>query len=107
MSNTIIRARRRHRFVILDQRAVEDTRLSWAARGLLAYLLSRPDDWRVLINDLRKRGDLGRDGTFDFRGPVMNRAASAGAATWSRRSLVHHIRICRIRLSQIRLHRIR
>ncbi len=64
MSNTIIRARRRHRFVILDQRAVEDSRLSWAARGLLAYLLSRPDDWRVLINDLRKRGDLGRDGIY-------------------------------------------
>ena len=60
MSNTIIRAPRRHRFVILDQRAVDDTRLSWAARGLLAYLLSRPDDWRVLINDLRKRGDLAR-----------------------------------------------
>ena len=64
MSQTIIRAPRRHRFVILDQRAVEDTRLSWAARGLLAYLLSRPDDWRVLINDLRKRGDLGRDGIY-------------------------------------------
>jgi hypothetical protein len=64
MSNTIIRARRRHRFVILDQRAVEDSRLSWVARGLLAYLLSRPDDWRVPINDLRKRGDLGRDGIY-------------------------------------------
>ena len=64
MSQTIIRAPRRHRFVILDQQAVEDTRLSWAARGLLAYLLSRPDDWRVLINDLRKRGDLERDGIY-------------------------------------------
>ena len=64
MSNTIVRAPRRHRFVIIDQRAVEDTRLSWAARGLLGYLLSRPDDWRVLINDLRKRGDLGRDGVY-------------------------------------------
>ncbi len=64
MSQTIIRAPRRNRFVILDQQAVEDTRLSWAARGLLAYLLSRPDDWRVLINDLRKRGDLQRDGIY-------------------------------------------
>lgn len=64
MSKTIVRARRRHRFVILDQRAVEDTRLSWAARGLLAYLLSRPDDWKIYIGDLRKRGDLGRDGIY-------------------------------------------
>jgi hypothetical protein len=64
MSNTIIRAPRRHRFVVMDQRAVEDDRLSWAARGLLCYLLSRPDDWKVLVNDLRKRGNLGRDGIY-------------------------------------------
>jgi hypothetical protein len=64
MTQTIRRAARRHRFVIIDQAAVEDARLSWAARGLLAYLLSRPDDWRVLINDLKKRGNLGRDGIY-------------------------------------------
>jgi len=64
MSNTIIRAPRRERFVVMDQRAVEDDRLSWAARGLLCYLLSRPDDWKVLVNDLRKRGNLGRDGIY-------------------------------------------
>lgn len=66
MSNTIIRAPRRHRFVIIDQRAIEDARLSWAARGLLGYLLSRPDDWTVRVNDLRKRGDLGRDGIYQL-----------------------------------------
>jgi hypothetical protein len=33
MSTTIIRAPRRHRFVIIDQRVIEDTSLSWAARG--------------------------------------------------------------------------
>lgn len=64
MSNTSIRAPRRHRFVVMDQRAVEDDRLCWAARGLLCYLLSRPDDWKVLANDLRKRGNLGRDGVY-------------------------------------------
>ena len=61
MSNTIVRAPRRHRFVVIDQRAIEDTRLSWAAQNLLNYLLSRPDDWKMLINDLRKRNDLKRD----------------------------------------------
>ena len=34
-------------WVIIDRRAVDDERLSWAARGLLAYLLARPDDWHV------------------------------------------------------------
>ncbi len=44
VGHTIIRARRRQRFLIIDQRAFEDIRLSWAARGLLGYLLSRPDE---------------------------------------------------------------
>jgi len=64
VSQTIRRAARRRQFVIVDQRAIEDGRLSWAARGLLTYLLSRPDDWRVLVNDLKKRGDLKRDGIY-------------------------------------------
>ncbi|MEA3243874.1 MAG: hypothetical protein U9Q19_10635 [Pseudomonadota bacterium] len=72
MSTTIIRAPRRHRFVIIDQRAVEDTSLSWAARGMLGYLLSRPDDWKVLVNDLRKRGDLGRDGIYRLLRELRN-----------------------------------
>jgi hypothetical protein len=80
MSHTIIRARRRHRFLILDQAAVEDTRLSWAARGLLAYLLSRPDDWKVLINDLRKKGDLGRDGIYR----LLKELRSAGYVRFQR-----------------------
>lgn len=64
MTQTIRRAARRHRFVIVDQAAVEDARLSWAARSLLAYLLSRPDDWKVLVNDLKRCGNLGRDGIY-------------------------------------------
>jgi len=64
VGHTIIRARRRQRFLIIDQRAVEDTRLFWAARGLLGYLLSRPDDWKVLVKDLQRRGDLRRDGIY-------------------------------------------
>jgi hypothetical protein len=64
MTQTIYRAKRRDQWVMIDQRAVEDVRLSWAARGLLAYLLSRPDDWKVLVNDLKKRGNLKRDGIY-------------------------------------------
>lgn len=64
MTQTIRRAPRRHQFLIIDQRAVEDTRLSWAARGLLAYLLSRPDNWQVRVKDLQRRGNLKRDGIY-------------------------------------------
>jgi hypothetical protein len=60
MSNTIVRAPRRHRFVIIDQRAVEETRLSWAARGLLGYLLSRPQAYGLSMQGWMHRArDLG------------------------------------------------
>ncbi len=64
MTTTIIRARRRYRFAIIDQRVIEDERLSWAARGLFEYVLGRPDDWKVIVDDLRHKGDLGRDGIY-------------------------------------------
>lgn len=60
MENTIKRLPRRQRFVMIEQSVVEDSRLSWAARGILAYLLSKPDDWSVRVTDLSRRGDLGR-----------------------------------------------
>jgi hypothetical protein len=31
---------------------------------MLAYLLSRPDNWEVRVKDLQRRGNLGRDGTY-------------------------------------------
>ena len=60
MENTIRRLPRHHRFVVIEHSVVEDSRLSWAARGILVYLLSKPDDWSVRVTDLSRRGDLGR-----------------------------------------------
>jgi len=59
---TIFRVDHRTRYTLIDNRVLENAALSWAARGVLAYLLSRPDDWRVLVKDLERRGNLGRDG---------------------------------------------
>jgi hypothetical protein len=64
MTRTIHRVSGRKRWVTIDQRTIEDSRLPWAARGLLVYLLSKPDDWQVRVKDLQKRGDLGRDGIY-------------------------------------------
>jgi len=38
----------------------------------LAYLLSRPDDWKVLVNDLKRRGNLGRDGIYALLRELRN-----------------------------------
>jgi len=42
-------------FVMIDRRPIENATLSWKAKGVLAYLLSRPDNWIVRLQDLVKR----------------------------------------------------
>ncbi len=71
MSTRIIRTQRRAQFVILSQQAVEDSRLSWAARGLLAYLLSRPDNWQVRVAHLRTQAPSGRDVVYKLLGELV------------------------------------
>jgi hypothetical protein len=58
----IVRAPRpRARFTIIDNRTLTDVELSWAALGLLTYLLSRPDDWQVSVAHLAGvRGGYGQ-----------------------------------------------
>lgn len=61
-SNTIIRTNKRENpYVMIDKYGLNDVRLSWKAKGLLAYLLSKPDDWQIYERDLIKRSTDGRD----------------------------------------------
>lgn len=48
-------------YVMLDKRFLEDDRLSWRAKGILSYLLSKPDDWQTREVDLVKRSREGRE----------------------------------------------
>lgn len=58
---TIIRTvkDRSHPYTIINNTVFDDARLSWKAKGLMGYLLSKPDDWRVCVADLVARGDDG------------------------------------------------
>lgn len=51
----IIRQKRKERFSIVDNKIIEDKRLSFKARGLLIYMLSKPDDWKFYTDELVKR----------------------------------------------------
>lgn len=42
----------------------QDCRLSWAARGVLAYLFSKPDNWEINPQAMMKEGNLGRDALY-------------------------------------------
>ena len=57
----ILRNPLRDRFSVIDNRALEDERLSYEAKGLLAYLLSKPDGWEINPKHLAKVGGCGRD----------------------------------------------
>lgn len=51
--NEVIRVRKRpSNFVMIDKTFLEDDRLSFKAKGILAYLLSKPDDWKVIVGNL-------------------------------------------------------
>ena len=78
MSSTIISATRRDSVFTIDQRTVENDHLSWASRGLLAYLLSRPDGWTLRVEELCDCGDLGRDGIYN----LLNELREAGYVTY-------------------------
>ncbi len=39
-------------YVIINKSALEDKELSWSAKGLWSYLISRPDDWHVSVAHL-------------------------------------------------------
>ncbi len=47
-------------YTIVDNLTIRDTRLSWAARGILIYLLSMPDNWRTSADRLATCGPNGR-----------------------------------------------
>lgn len=48
----IERNRKPERFTTLDNDTLERGDMSWQAKGLLCYLLSRPDNWRVSVEHL-------------------------------------------------------
>ena len=48
-------------FTVLSNAVLRDVRLSWRARGVLAYLLSLPDDWRITAEHLTRCAPEGRD----------------------------------------------
>jgi len=51
-------------YVATSRAAAQDERLSFEARGLLWYLLSKPSDWKVVIGDLMKAGHCGRNRVY-------------------------------------------
>ena len=71
----IIRKKQKERFSIVDNKVIEDKRLSFKARGLLIYMLSKPDDWKFYTDELAKRSS--KDGLSSIR-TALKEIESAG-----------------------------
>lgn len=60
--------------MIVHREAAQDNRLQWKDRGLLWYLLSKPKDWQVRLQDLINSSPAGRD---EVQG-ILSRLQKAG-----------------------------
>ena len=54
---------RKDNFFIMGNEPIQNPDLSWAAKGLLAYLLSLPDSWEIHARDLFSRSASKRNTT--------------------------------------------
>ena len=58
---TTIRVKKDARYFTASNEPFNDKQLSWEARGLMGYLLSKPNDWQVNQKDIEKQGTAGRE----------------------------------------------
>ena len=58
MSDTV-RVKKEGNYFAVSNVPFNDKKLSWEARGMMGYLLSKPDDWTVRVGNLINAGDAG------------------------------------------------
>ena len=63
MAGRIHRHKKESGYTNLDNYASNDKRLSWKAKGLHTFMMTRPDDWQFNISDLANRSTDKRDST--------------------------------------------
>ena len=49
---SIIRTKREHNYTVISNKVYDKNQLSWQAMGLLGYLLTKPDNWQVMVAEL-------------------------------------------------------
>ena len=74
----IIRSKREHSYTIVSNRIYQKNQLSWQAMGMLGYLLSKPDNWRVVVPELVSvtkdtYKQTGREGVYNIIKELRNK----------------------------------
>lgn len=68
---TIITRKRKDQFAIIPNAVASDKRLTFEERGLLVYLLAKPNDWNVNVRNLQAEGGVGRDKVYRILGKLQ------------------------------------
>ncbi|HHK5988342.1 DnaT-like ssDNA-binding domain-containing protein [Neisseria sp. P0009.S008] len=67
----IIRTKREHSYTVVSNKIYDKNQLSWQAMGLLGYLLTKPDNWQVMVAELVNvtkdtKKPTGREGVYNI-----------------------------------------
>jgi len=93
----IIRVAKNSNYVVMNRTALNDNRLSWKAKGIMAYMLSMPDDWVFHMNELVKHSTDGerafRAGFKELRdhGYITRQPVREGQRIASWETIVHEV----------------
>lgn len=92
-----IRVEKRQQFAIVDSRAINDARLSMRARGVLVWLLDKPDGWRVSAEAIARSTTEGRDairkalGELEQHGYLRRQKCQDDKGRWVTESIVSEL----------------
>jgi len=69
--------RRENPFVQIDKSVFEDNTISWKAKGILGYLLTKPNDWKIYVDDIAKHAP-----TVEKEGKQISKKGSGVSAVY-------------------------
>lgn len=69
-----------HPYKVINSTCAEDQRLSIAARGMMFYLLVKPDDWQIRVVDLMRQLNISRDKAYK----TLNELRTAGYVVYEK-----------------------
>jgi len=84
-----------HSFTVIANRIIEDRTLSYKARGLLVFILSKPDHWRTNMKHLAAQSAEGyysvQSGMAELEraGYIQRIKVQDTAGRWSTNTIVH------------------
>jgi|SRR6185312_4749949 len=74
MSNYVIRSKhdKENPYSQINKKLIRDNNLSFKARGLLIYLLSFPDDWKIQVSQIAKDNLCGHESIYSGLNELKN-----------------------------------